>query len=430
MSIPPQMKLVATALVSVLALFGCSDASVTAGGGCGGTGCPVPSSGSITNFGSIYVNGVRYDTTSATFTHNGQPVTESQLERGMVVSVLPESVVVGSNAVAASVDYASILTGLVEANSVTVTVDPLRCLATGGAITAIGQAVQVNEETLFINAIDPLVDSVGATVSCYDGIGIDDRIEVSGFSDGHGSIFATMVRLLERGAATTSSVELSGVVSLFDEPNMLFNIGTQSIDYSAATQVPAALADGLYVRVNGTMDAGVLRADSLLQEGDGDIGIEGNEDNEAELYGVVTQPYSSGYFTLNGQRVQVTVDTELGEDEDDGIALGVADLVAGTRVMVDGHLVDNLLVADELEFHAQASVELQGTVQALNPLTTTLSVAGQSVTLNASTLMIDESAGSDHIFAFSEIVVGDSVSVDAYNSIATGGLVATRLERY
>lgn len=427
MRITPLMKLAAAALVSGLAVVGCGSTS-TAGGGCGGTGCPLPTTGSITNFGSIFVNGVRYDTVTATVTYNGQPATEADLERGMVVTVIPTAAVVGTTAVAATVDYSDVVTGLVQANTVAVAVDPLRCLATGGAITAVGQPLQVNGETIFVNAIDPLVDPVGAAVSCYDGIAVGDQIEVSGYSDGNGSVFATLVKLLQT-APPISDASVSGVVSGLDSANTLFNIGTQAVNYGSATLVPGNLANGLYVRVKGSMGAGLLTANTIELEDDGDIGVTGNEENEVEVYGAITQSYSGGYFTLNGQRVQVTYATELGEDEDDGITLGVADLVAGTRVMVDGHLIGSLLVADEIQFHAQASVELQGLVQAVTASTVT--VGGQVVTLNSSTVMIDEKVGSDRIFSVSEILVGDTVSVDAYSSIASaGGLVATRLERY
>ena len=62
---------------------------------CGGSGSssnmsnltPVLATGTITGFGSIYVNGVHFQTSSATIRKNGQMVAESQLAVGEVARV-------------------------------------------------------------------------------------------------------------------------------------------------------------------------------------------------------------------------------------------------------------------------------------------------------------------------------------------------------
>src|SRR5512138_1152335 len=48
---------------------------------------PVISSGAITGFGSVFVNGVRFDTSSASFTINGKAGTQGDLRVGHVVTV-------------------------------------------------------------------------------------------------------------------------------------------------------------------------------------------------------------------------------------------------------------------------------------------------------------------------------------------------------
>ena len=55
-----------------------------ASGGIGGTGI---SSGAVTGFGSIFVNGVEFDTSGASITMGGISVSESDLKLGMVVEV-------------------------------------------------------------------------------------------------------------------------------------------------------------------------------------------------------------------------------------------------------------------------------------------------------------------------------------------------------
>ena len=55
-------------------------------GGIGRTGIAM---GPISTFGSVVVNGVRYETTTANFTVNGSPGTQDDLRVGQVISVSP-----------------------------------------------------------------------------------------------------------------------------------------------------------------------------------------------------------------------------------------------------------------------------------------------------------------------------------------------------
>ena len=57
------------------------------GGPVGGIGRTGIAQGPISTFGSVVVNGVRYDTSSASFTINGETGSESDLEVGQVVTV-------------------------------------------------------------------------------------------------------------------------------------------------------------------------------------------------------------------------------------------------------------------------------------------------------------------------------------------------------
>ena len=67
----------ATAAVVALGLSSCSSGSDVAGIGIGGSGVTSASgyvaSGRITGFGSVYVNGVEYQTSSSTFDIDGNP---------------------------------------------------------------------------------------------------------------------------------------------------------------------------------------------------------------------------------------------------------------------------------------------------------------------------------------------------------------------
>ena len=64
----------------LLVLMSCS-------GGTGGSGSPVVAVGSVTEVGSVVVNGIKFDTTGASIIINGQPGSEADLQLGQVVTV-------------------------------------------------------------------------------------------------------------------------------------------------------------------------------------------------------------------------------------------------------------------------------------------------------------------------------------------------------
>jgi Domain of unknown function (DUF5666) len=106
------------------------------GGGIGGTGVAY---GTITGFGSVWVNGVRYETPAGTtFRLDDSGVSQSDLKVGMVARVEGS----GTSATAVVVDSA--LKGRVEA-------------VIGDRFTVLGQAVQTDASTTFDNGIRPVV---------------------------------------------------------------------------------------------------------------------------------------------------------------------------------------------------------------------------------------------------------------------------------
>ena len=103
--------------------------------GIGRTGLAV---GPVTTFGSIVVNGVRYDTTSTEFTVDGAPGSESDLRVGDIVIVSGTVNEDGVTGTANSVIYDDIVTGPVESIDVA-----------ANSLVVMGQIVLVRSETLF-----------------------------------------------------------------------------------------------------------------------------------------------------------------------------------------------------------------------------------------------------------------------------------------
>ena len=81
--------LITLVLAGGLTLAGCGGAgglaSTSGGGGIGGTG--LTSTGSIDGFGSIFVNGVEFETDESDVSLDGLTSTQDKLRLGMVVTV-------------------------------------------------------------------------------------------------------------------------------------------------------------------------------------------------------------------------------------------------------------------------------------------------------------------------------------------------------
>ncbi|MGE4050044.1 MAG: DUF5666 domain-containing protein [Piscinibacter sp.] len=105
------------------------------------------------------------------------------------------------------------------------------------------------------------------------------QVEVPGSGP---QVHAAQVRMRRLGAAG-DEVASSGLVGMLDQPPGTFDLGGLRVDYTQASVRPAvsALMAGRYVQVRGTLRAdGTLRAESVRV-------LDGRSDAEAELKGTV-----------------------------------------------------------------------------------------------------------------------------------------------
>ncbi len=124
--------------------------------------------GAIAGFGSVIVNGVRYDTDSAQVSIEDKPATAGELRVGEVIRLTAEVDAQGV-ARAKSIEQDHLMQGAVQA------VD-----TAAGTLTIAGQVITVDNETMFDDSIP---------TRSLAGIAVGDRIEVHGFASagGHGA---------------------------------------------------------------------------------------------------------------------------------------------------------------------------------------------------------------------------------------------------
>jgi len=321
----------------LLLLVACSNS----GGGVGGSG--IINRGTISDFGSIVVNGTEFDTSEATVIVDGQAfgvgdaVVLANLDVGRIVTVIGTKGDAEEEAIAERVFYSDEVSGPVI--SVTTT-DPGTM-----ELAVMGQTVVINALTQF-KTID------------FDTIATNDVVEVSGYYDDMGTIWATFVDKI--GEFTPGLVyEVKGFIQSLSTVQETFLINGLLVDYSdpGVIMPGVPLDDGLLVEAEGIVDHTGLNmfAQSISIQDD----ISEKNADEVEVTGFVTAVVSTDEFTVGTQDVIV----EAGAEFVDGTQ---ADIALGIKLEAEGTLEDGILYAEEIEFWLPDQIEIEGTLTDLN----------------------------------------------------------------
>lgn len=311
----PNFFRTASTIAVAVALTGLAYACAGSSGGISGTSSFV---GPISGFGSIVVNGIRFNTDAAAVTIEGDSATLEDLKLGMVVLVK------GS------------LTSRVEGIADLVASDHL----------LLGRVEGVNADDNIFVALSQLVISSDDTVfdaTTLETLAADDIVEVFGFLDADGSIRATRVERLDE----LEEIELAGTISQFNDQEKTFQLGALRVHFSDAIIEGAdaqGLRNGLIVEVEAETDP----VDDVLEA----VGIEVRAPNfladtgdGVDIEGFVTSTISPERFVINAaQTVSITSRTRY----ERGTA---ADLVLNAHVEIEGTIAeDGSLQATEIEF--------------------------------------------------------------------------------
>jgi len=411
---------VSLAIAAVIGLTACGGG----GGGSDSTGSNTTTSGSssttgvITGFGSVFVDGVEFETDDSRFSlDDGDDGIEDEdgLAVGMVVTVTGTVNPDGKTGSAEHIEFDDELEGIVNANSVG---------ADGtGTMTIMGQTVIVKTTTIFESDV-PGIDSV-------DKVAAGNVVEVSGFSSGNGSVYATRMEVTLATHAG-EEIEVKGIISNLAATT--FDLGGLTVDFSSALfddSIPdGTLSDGQYVEVKSTAgfnpDDELIASEIELQDG-GDMDLGGDEGDEVELNGIVTAVNSDTAFEIGGHTIIITDSTSIEHGNAGDIAIGV-------YLEVEGELnAGGDLLADEIELAIEDDIEMHGLLEAVNDPPGSITLLGETIHVNASTLLIDkqdeEGLLPEHFFGLDDLYNGDYVEIDAYLEPDSGKLIAIKLER-
>jgi hypothetical protein len=273
--------------------------------------------GTITGFGSVFVNGVRFDDSGASVNDEDGARSLNDLRLGMVVRV-QGSVNASGSATASSFAFDSELLG------------PVRSINTGSkTLVILGQTVVVDTNTVFDSSLPSGFSSLQAT----------QTIEVHGYlNPSANTLQATFMELKNN----PNRYKLSGTVTNLQSASKTFQIGQETINYNgvSATDIPPGVGNGQLIRVRLTPSAsnsgGELQAGSL-RSGSGNLPSNNDRTN---IEGLVSAVTSATQFSVDGVQVDA---------RNASFTNGSAGLVAGARVEVKGALVSGTLVAAEVK---------------------------------------------------------------------------------
>ena len=282
------------------------------GVGSGGTGVTADAAGigAADGLGSIILNGLRYDTDSATFTIEDA----TGLQIGMSARVAGKVDDNFTSGIANQVVSAAELRGAVSNIDVP-----------AGTFVVMGIGVSIDSATVWGDA-NGLADVKAGSI-----------IQVWGLPGAPGTLRATRIQV----SPTVADPLATGAVQSLDKAHKTFMLGQLTVNYGTAVFAgldESSLANGVVVRARGTTApvGGVLTATKVQ----GWYAIPTSDGVAVQLAGVITDFVSRGSFGVLGTPVDATNAQITGGP--------VGSLGNGVKVEADGFMSGGVLVAKKL----------------------------------------------------------------------------------
>lgn len=362
------------------------------------------STGTITGFGSVFVNGVEYSTTGTAFDIDDAPGSQSDLQVGQQVTVQWSSVDAGVTRRAVEVFYDDSVEGPITAGSIDLVTQ---------SFVVLGQTVLVDADTSFAS---PLID--------IDSLADGDVVEVSGLlANSVGGVVVRATRI-ERKAAG-GEIEIRGTVSERTVNTFVIN-GQVVLTTDAIIDAPGnVINNGDFVEVKGTVvngDGQLVATQVELEDGEDRIGGDGDE---AEVEGYVTAFTDATSFSVSGVPVLSSVTATGGT------------VAPGAKVRVKGEFnADGAIVASQVEVRAGASgspvdARISALVDSVNVAAGQLVLLGVTIQTDADTRFEDQSNDGVRSFSLADVRAGGNPDFVEVRGVAqeNGTILATLLQR-
>ena len=381
------------------------------------TSPPVPTAvskttvGTITGFGSVYVNGVRYDTSSARYSvdDDDSVVDDRALAVGMVVKIEGAVSEDEQSGVADDIYYDDELEG------------PISGLTTSADDASIKTFIVLGVTVMIIDSKTNF-DSEDDTRFDFDRIANGDWVEISGVYDGD----ILVASYIEKQDDADDDVETRGVVADYAGASSFTLIQENGVSLAITladgADIPDdGIANGQYVEVEGTIPDPVNAPDTILAtevELEDDDWIDEDDDDDVDIEGPLDFDPNSGTWSVYGVELAFDSSTEY---EPESLASRIEDGSAdGLDVEVEGTYQDGILFVESIEFEGE-ELAFEGDVEVISnagprdgTLRMTFGAAAGSVDIlvESDTVFLNDSMDSP--FNLDTITANSPLEVKAY----------------
>ncbi|MFT7007592.1 MAG: hypothetical protein ACJAXJ_002117 [Colwellia sp.] len=353
----------------------------------------VSSTGVITGFGSIYVDGVRYITDNADININGNSGSDvSLLKVGMHVTIASNDDN-SETPEASSVSYESEVEGMVS------------------SIDRDNQTIIVAGTLISYNNLTHFIDITEANLS------VAQRIEVNGYLRQDNSYLATMIKL-DSDTSNDQAEYTRGLIEQLNTTDRTFRLNQLIIEYSTAL-IEGELSNGALVKVEGVLTNETIIASHIETEMfDGNSDSSSEEFSRYEVEGIVSAfDATNNTITVNGYTFTLadTVQYQGGT---------AAALIAG--VFVELELSTSRAVV-RIEFESdkyRSDGKVKGNIEQVDLDNQLITLYGQAYKLSINTRFEDD---DDQYINLQKLQVNDDVEI--VFALIDGVKVIQRIER-
>ncbi len=383
-----QIALAAAFLILTISCSGSSSSDNAAGGGIGGTGTIGASSGAIEGFGSVFVNGVEWETNGTEFEIEGVGgFSENDLHEGMRVKVEGTFDDNGTTGTATKIRFDDNLEGPISS----VTTSSSGSVKT---LVVMGQTAIVEAGVTIFDNNDPAF----TFAALNDPGNVGNVVEISGSTNFDGSIRATYIERKADDLATfllTDDLEIEGIVE--NLAGNIFQINLLTINFAGVIPRNGVLANGVTVEVKGNNLVGNTFTATDVEIKPAGLGLD--DIDKAEVEGFVTNlDTGAKTFEVNGQPVDYATAEFIGGTE--------AELLDGIKVEAEGPIVGSTMEAVTVKY--EDSVKFEANVATKDAGTGTLTLEGLAgITVQADDVLTE----FDGVADLSGIDPGDNLKI-------------------
>ena len=340
--------------------------------------------GPITQFGSIYVNGIKYEIDDAELEFvNGTGT--SELSIGMMVQV--------------NADWQQQINGVFNAQKVTFdhqVEGPIKTIVHQGEITLLeilGSTIVIASNTIIDKSISGAF-KVGAVVS------------VSGITNAKGQLLATYIALRSENYSEGQQIELESSIDSINERDQILHLNTMDVDVSWATWKKGSLQTvvvGTRVEVVGQYDVASMRViANQVRVKNNNLSV--NKGNKLNIDTIISRYQSIKQFHLNGYSANA-FEAEFLSGEPSNLANGV-------RVRATGWInADGIFEVHTLRIKQNVNFAVKVQVNSINRAAGEISFLNLTAYTQPDTVYQSKLKSPNKYFSIDDIQPGDWIEI-------------------